>query len=216
MYGYEDTFDGMDHPGEFDEALETLKDALVASVRGNIQEELTRLRASDADMRAKLANLADLERAAKRAAADSERKAEDAKRTAARMAATELLALLAQPKYQVTTVQEYLSDKCAECDERRLVKFVSPRGNLMQEPCECAKRVSRYTLREVSACEVATRDRDTLIWYEVGSKDYASSRTLKRPTTVPEMMGDYSSYGFDVEADAHALADALNDAEVTA
>ena len=210
---YEDMFDGIDQPGEFDEMMSNLKDVLRASVRDDIQAELTRLRASDKDMRAKLANLEGLERAARVAKADAERKAEDAKRTAARMAATDLLALLAQPKFTVTTESVYLTDKCDECDERRSVKFTSPRGNVMSESCDCGKKVLRHVLREVMACEVATRGRDTLIWYEVGSKDYASSRTLSRPKTVPEMMGDYTSYGFDTEEAAQALADALNDAE---
>lgn len=208
VYDPEDEFF---EPGEFDDIVDTLKDAIRASIRKETQDELVRLRKSEADLKAKVSNLKNLERNATVAASEYRRMSESAFRDAKRTSAMELLKSLAAPKYIVQHTWEFCVDKCDKCNDERHITFKSPSGATLTETCACYEKARMWHVKEVFACEVGGRD--SLIWYEVGNDTYARPKNLSRPTTIAEMVGQetYNDYGFDSREAAQEFADALNE-----
>lgn len=209
-YGY-DPEDEFFEPGEFDDIVDTLKDAIRASIRKETQDELVRLRKSEAELREKVVNLRQLEHKATIAATEYKRMSESAARDAKRTSAMELLKTLSEPKYVVQHTWEFCVNKCDKCNDERHITFFSPSGASLTEACECYDKARMWHVDEVFACEVGGRD--SLVWYKVGKENYSRPTNLSRPTTINEMVGqeNYNTYGFDSREAAQEFADALNE-----
>ena len=66
--------------------------------------------------------------------------------------------------------------KCNKCDENRKIKFISPLGKEMSEPCECATRKSIYIIKEYICSEFKIDNQNInklSAWYKIHEeKDY--------------------------------------------
>lgn len=221
--------DGDDYygPSEFDEQVETFKEELRAAVKEEIRAKLDKLSAENKAMRAQLTNLTTLEQAAKRAKAEADQAKASAERTARyemqRIPVKQVADLLNKPKFCVES-ESVIGPKCDHCDEDRYRHYVTPMGKKEHEYCDCRTYTRAYRTVEFSVHSASKRNGTWMAWYRIISLDkrnaddyyYESGKFLKSPDGVlaTEIVGDYTSYGFNTRAAAQRVADALN-AEAT-
>lgn len=202
---------------EFETIIGHLREQLRASVRAEIIDELERLRSENAALRTKVEHLDFLEEAAKSSRLVYEEARRNALRTAQhelrRAKANNLLKLLATPKYRVVPTYPQ-GPKCDRCNENRCLEFVSPRGNTMEERCQCSETTRVYAVEEVRVVSIDHSQSDISIWYkeaEPSSHGVESTLvTLRRGDDVKNIRGDYHRYGFLEAGAAQEFADVLN------
>lgn len=210
-------------PSEYDAAVEGFKELLRKEVSEETESRLKQLEASNQVLRAKVANLSQLEREAEGKIRDAQLAKDQAERTAKQEAvqlrANELLAILAEPKFKVRRTN-VTGPKCDRCDEHRYIIYTTPLGKEGKEYCDCNKTTVRYVVSEQRAYSVGTNERNTgiRVWYSTSERfekekdydDHFDAEMLRVPTTIEGMLADYNHYGFDNREAAQALADAKN------
>lgn len=145
MYSYEYFFEV---PGEFDEQIENLKEAISSSIQKKFLNEMEQLRKENESLRYFRDKKEECERELKKAKDEYERKTREAERNADKKKLKELLYLLAATGYRVDSKYKK-GPKCDKCDDKRKIHFVSPMGRQMEEDCSCAKSTVFYYPKEV-------------------------------------------------------------------
>lgn len=210
-------------PSEADELIESIKEKLRTEVKQDILNELAGLRKTNGELRAKVKNLGELERASIIAKGEYEHKAKQAERTAkadaAQMAANELLAVIATPKFTVDSIYTK-KPKCDKCDGQRRLNYKTPSGRENYEMCFCNGSDHSYGVVEQMVKTISkNRYKDLVVRYVVSSEfmaslgrddDHIRSTILTKPRSLEAMEGNYSEYGFDTRESAQALADYMN------
>lgn len=209
-------------PGEFDEAIDGFKDTLRAAVKREVLDELETLRTKNRELADKITHLDQLERDARNARAEYERKMERASREAKAEVQKEglrtLLATLAEPRYRLGIAHQQ-GPKCEKCDEDRNLHYTTPRGRESAERCECATTTSYLEPQETFVQEVTRRNREIVVWYEPVARRFAddndyftTAAVLKSPNGVnlDTLMAAPRDYGFTSRQDAQRVADAAN------
>lgn len=212
-------------PSEYDEAVEGFKELLRKEVSEETQSRLKQLEKENGTLRAKVANLSQLEREAEGKIRDAQFAKDQAERTAKQEAmrarACELLDIIATPKFTVT-VTRVMIPKCDKCDEDRKLTYTTPRGKEQSEQCECWKSYQKYITETRRVASVGKSRHGLQVWYKADKaflkgpdeNDYFRSEILHVPTTIEAMIKHgYGSFGFDTKEEAQALADALNELE---
>lgn len=211
-------------PSEADELIESIKEKLRTEVKQEILDELAKLRKTNGELRAKVKNLAELERASIIAKGEYEHKAKQAERTAKseanQLAANELLAVIAAPKFTVANIYTK-KPKCDKCDGQRRLNYKTPSGRESYEMCVCNGSDDSYGVVEQMVKTISKdRYKKLMVWYIVSAKfmatdkeedDYIGAEILRHPKeSIVAMEDAYSLYGFDTRESAQALADYMN------
>ena len=155
---YDDYWDG---PGEYDEMILEMKDALKESVRQEVKDEIESLRKKVAELTdvqknwsEKLRELDDEKYKYKEAARNAQREANKTK-------LTELMESIEHEAWTVKGNYEYVRPKCNKCDKDRKIHFKSPSGRDMTEDCECAKRKYIYYVKPLKLYKINQRIKST-------------------------------------------------------
>lgn len=210
-------------PSEADELIESIKEKLRTEVKQEILDELAKLRKTNGELTTKVKNLAELERASIIAKGEYEHKAKQAERTAksdaAQLAANELLAVIATPKFTVDSIYTK-KPKCDKCDGKRRLNYKTPSGRESYEMCDCNGSDHSYEVVEQMVKTISKdRYKDLIVRYVVSREfmaslnregDHIRSTILSQPRSLEAMEGNYSEYGFDTRESAQALADHMN------
>ena len=209
--------------GEYDSAMNELKDALRASVKDEVKKRIENLELENRTLKVKLQGLDKLELEAAQAKSKYEREFSEARRVAERTVRKEELGKLLQALDERLYTVERLyvkRDKCELCDDDRRLKYTTPSGREAYEMCECAANDSSWEVQEVVAHEVSRRDGKLMVWWRSlrswGEDDQISPRVLKpsEGVEVSMMQTRPMEYSFRDLASAQVVADALNaDAE---
>ena len=220
---YEPGYDYFHEPTEFEQEVDSFKEALRGSVKKEIADELEKLRATVKEQGEKLKNLAALEAAAKADKKAYEWKMGHAERFAMDKVKKEgirkLLDVLAEPRYRIDT-ERRSQPKCNKCNEDRKLEYTTPRGRVAYEPCECAATTLVWVVEEQLVHEITKRYGELIVWYTSTAHHYnrdnadsiSSGTVLKSPANVPlkELMDEPRWYGFTNKEDALVVASALN------
>lgn len=203
----------------YDEAAETLKEALRAGVKDEIKEQIKSLSSENRELKNKLKNLDKLMLEAEQSRLAYEREYATAKRTAVQDVRKEKLAeLLNALDERLYTVERiYVSrEKCDRCDDQRRIYYTTPMGRETYEACECSSSDSHWEAVSVAAHEVSRRDGKLVLWW-CAVDGWRDSDTLNPKVLKPSGGVDIavltespSSYSFRTLESAQAVADARN------
>lgn len=220
---YDTGYDYFREPTEFEQEVDSFKEALRKSVKQEITDEIESLRATVKEQAEKLKNLNALEaeaRAEKNAyewkLTRAEREAEDKVR---KEGIRKLMDVLAEPRYRIGT-KRVPQPKCQKCDENRRLEYTTPRDRVAYEPCECSVTTLVWTVEEQYVHEISKRNGELLVWYDSTARHYnldnpdsiSGGTVLKSPVGASdkELMDSPREYGFTDKEDAQCVVDALN------
>lgn len=222
MYEYGDP-NSYFEPSEFDQQVDEFKEMLRTSVREEITEEIAKLRATVKDQAGKLANLTQLEQAAKKARQEYEHKAAraelDAHAKVQKEGIRKLLEVLAGPRYRVSLTYKE-QPKCDKCDADRRIAYTTPLGRKQWERCECSESEVFYRAEEQYVHSISKRRGELTVWYENTKRhsdrddtdSIGSPTVLRTPEGVPfeELAKNPREYGYANKEDALKVASYLN------
>jgi hypothetical protein len=214
-----DMSDYWDDDSAYDTMAGELKMALQQSVKVDIKALIAKLEAENSELRNKLVNLTELERAATIAKATYDREFSMARREALQAVRREklvdVLSALDERLYTVDAKYEQ-GEKCEKCDVDRKLRYKTPRGNDTYEMCECSNTERRVFVAEVAAHEVASRDGQLVIWWAAVSRwkdsDSLNARVLRRAESVTfeQRVASPGEFSYKDTASAQLVADAVN------
>lgn len=220
---YDTGYDYFHEPSEFEQEVDSFKEALRKAVKQEITDELNGLRATVKEQGEKLTNLTALESAAEQKRIEYEQKLERTERFAVDKVRKEgirkLLDVLAEPRYRIDT-ERRPQPKCSKCNEDRKLKYTTPRGRIAYEPCECAATTLVWVVQEQLVHEVTKRFGELIVWYDSTARYYnrdnpdsiGGGTVLKSPAgvSIKELMDEPREYGFASKEDALIVASSLN------
>ena len=164
------TWDNYYEPSEFEQEIECLKQSIRDNVRKEIQDEMDRLRAENAELREVKENWQEMKREQEQALRDLRIAKENAEREAKRAKAKDILASLAVIGYRPKAKYE-IGPKCDKCDEYRYRHFISPLGRKMKEDCTCKKSKRVFAPIEVMLNDFYVGENDIDVYYELNEKE---------------------------------------------
>lgn len=157
-------------PSEFEQEMECLKQSIRDNVRKEIQDEMDRLRAENAELRTVKENWQKMKREHDQALRDLRIAKENAEREAKKAKAKDILAGLAVIGYRPSAKYE-VGPKCDKCDRNRYRHFISPLGREMKEECTCKKTKKVFTPVEVMLKDFYVGNELRELYYERDRKD---------------------------------------------
>lgn len=201
-------------PDAIDQAVSSFREAVHASIKEEVANEMKQLAEDNRALREKLENLEVLEQSARAREAQAERAIGRASLTAREMRLNELVKGLTQTTYSVVGSSERLP-KCDQCDKRRIIRFKSPSGREMTELCACAKYLDKVVVLELDVVTADIRGGKILYWRATGvdRDSYIESRTYDNPDgmSLEEVADSYSEYHFLDRDTAQKVADIVNE-----
>lgn len=211
-------------PTEADEAFDSLKESVFATVKQEVKDELERLGKENRDLKEKAKNIDQLEAEARRTLDQAERIKSSAKSDAKREVQQEgmhsLLALMSEPRFKCDRVGVE-RPKCDICDGDRRLHYKTPRGRDTYETCVCGERDYRWIVEEQFVQEVAKRNGEVMVWHKaiearIGTRDrdsFGSANVLESAEgkTLAELVENPYGYGFSTREAAQVVADAANE-----
>lgn len=220
---YDTGYEYFHEPTEFEQEVDSFKEALRKSVKQEITDELNGLREENREQAEKLKNLDTLEAEARAEKNAYERKLSlattEAKREVEKAGIRKLLDVLAEPRYRIDT-ERRPEPKCNKCNEDRKLEYTTPRGKVAYEACECAATTLIWVVEEQYVHEISKRNGDLIVWYDSTARYYSrdnldtisSGTVLKSPAGVAlkDLMDEPRCYGFTNKEDALIVASSLN------
>lgn len=214
-YYYDDEF--YTEPSEFDEEIESFKEALSKSIQKKFLDEMEELREENISLREFRDNKERYEQELKAAKAEYQRKMQDAERQANQKKLKDLLNTFAVVGYRAE-LEYRQGPKCDKCDDNRKIHFVSPMGRNMTEECSCAKRIRTYSPKEVRMLKFYAGKEIFNTYFEQTNRDrdyesYSFVAQIYDKTKKPFEDVNYFSTVFLQEDDCRQFCNWLNEQE---
>lgn len=190
MYEYEDYEDYFE-PGEFDEEIERMKEALRKSVKKEIQDELQRLREENKNLQGIKEHFEQIKKDFERKKSECDRIIANAERNAMGTRLVKLLdaykLVLWSPDYKY-----HYKKKCDKCDRWRNIKFTLPSGKVVDDKCSCneSERVAYPAMYMVY--EMNDRHSGLTVWYKKCGKSGDEYIHLDCASRVPKLVIDHN------------------------
>ena len=207
-------------PSEFEMKIEELTQTLTESVKRKFMSELEQLRKENAELQDVKRNFEKIKRDYKA----KENQLEVERMELERKVRWERLSILMKD-FQIVMYRAWskreLPPKCGNCDEKRQIKFKTPRGKDAFESCECGEGKLVYYPKEYICSEFSiNNDRNGMrAWYKVNpdnNDDYAVldssgtfARTIYDENLKYEDIKEYDTF-FKTKEECQSYCDYLN------
>lgn len=141
MYDFDEFEDFYGEPSEYDQMINDLKRTLMRSVKQEVNDEMDRLKAENAELQEVKEKWDVLVREYKEKEFQMRHTIEEERRNMARMRLADLFEVCGMNVTLYAPDPDYVcGPKCDKCDENRYIHFNSPSGKKMREACECSKQ----------------------------------------------------------------------------
>ena len=144
MYDFDDDYY---EPGEFDEKIEELKDAIRDSVKEEIKSKLECLREENKKLQGIKENFEEVKASYEKKKSECDRIAREAENNAKRARLDALMKPARHSIYAVRSITRY-QKKCDVCDRMRQVEVKLPSGRIISDVCLCRKEKKIYRPEE--------------------------------------------------------------------
>lgn len=128
---------------KYQEQVENLEEAIKASVKSEIIDEMNRLRTENEKLQGIKDHFEEVKRDYEKKKAECERVVRNAEQNAKRMRIAELMKGHKVVKWKITLTLVY-GQKCDKCDSSRNVEIKLPSGRVVNDSCECKTDSKRY------------------------------------------------------------------------
>lgn len=163
-------------PTVFEEQVEEFKESLRAAVRGEITQEMDRLRKENDSLRDIRDNwnkkVRELEDECARKRRELDAAVQEAHREAAKAKTMRLEQLVNEvaPVAWTFELERITKPKCDLCDKLRKRHFVTPLGRNSYEDCECAETKYKYHVKRAPLVRMYTNPRGELMTFFLTSE----------------------------------------------
>lgn len=207
--------DYWDDYNTYDQTVAELKASLISSVKTDVKEKIETLQKENAELKARLSGLDQLEAEAKTAKKNAEYAISTAERTVRYKKAKELFKEIAQERYLIT-YRHFHKDLCGKCEDRK-VEFTYPSGKKGYEPCElCGGLQTEKIVVEAIGTECDIRNGELLTWWQPyrsweDEESHSMHSSIKKKF-IGQAYEDLNEYNtlFDSKEEAQKYADFLN------
>lgn len=128
---------------KYQEQVENLEEAIKASVKSEILDEMNRLRTENEKLQGIKDHFDEVKRDYEKKKAECDRAVRNAEHNAKRMRIAELMKDHKVVKWKITWTLVY-GQKCDKCDSDRNVEIKLPSGRVVNDSCECKTDSKRY------------------------------------------------------------------------
>lgn len=171
MDWHDDDYDFYE-PHGYEDHIEALVNEVRKNIKAEVVTELDKLRAENEHLQDVKQRIEEIEHEHRQKLYELDQAKRDALNIVRReklQQIGEALELVVYAPYSYTE----LGEKCNECDERRYIKFQSPGGNTLTEPCKCSQGHRKYRVKEYVCVEFVSNDGRLRAWYK--PSDYKDS-----------------------------------------
>ena len=128
---------------KYQEQVENFEEAIKASVKSEILDEMNRLRTENEKLQGIKDHFDEVKRDYEKKKAECDRAVRNAEHNAKRMRIAELMKDHKVVKWKITWTLVY-GQKCDKCDSDRNVEIKLPSGRVVNDSCECKTDSKRY------------------------------------------------------------------------